>query len=193
LNEQLALFRESAEAASVGNLGRAVEILGNMKSEEMRVWFEEHGQFSGQIRAEILSLPSPKPRTEQLVPLRSPAKFEKQVFERDSYTCRYCGLKLLDKEALVAFEKAVGAQHFRTQGTNAEQHGIVADHVFPYKYGGRTHPENLVAACPGCNYGKYWYTTEQIGIDDPLKYQPVFSKWDGLVSLVSGLKMHALQ
>jgi hypothetical protein len=199
LDEQLTLFREAAEATAVGNRSRAIEFLGYMKSQEMRVWFEEHGQFSGKIRAEYLSLPNPKPGAQSLDPVRSPARFEKQVFHRDAYTCRYCGLKLLAKETLVAFEQAVGPQYFRTRGTNAQQHGIVhafkivADHVFPHKYGGKTSLENLVSACPSCNYGKYWYTTEQMGIDDPLSRQPTPFEWSGLASLVTGLRSHALQ
>lgn len=50
-----------------------------------------------------------------------------QVFERDNYTCRYCGSK-------------EGPFH--------------ADHVYPYSKGGETSIDNLVTACQKCNAKK---------------------------------------
>jgi hypothetical protein len=115
------------------------------------------------------------------------------VFERDFYSCRYCGLKLVDKAVLVAFERAVGISVFCIRGTNAQQHGvvhafkIVADHVVPHRRGGRTDLDNLVTACPGCNYGKEAFTLEQLGISDPRDRPPERNGWDGLRSLLPGL------
>jgi HNH endonuclease len=51
----------------------------------------------------------------------------KQVFERDRYTCRYCGY------------------------TGGPLH---ADHVYPESKGGETTLENLSTACPDCNMSK---------------------------------------
>jgi 5-methylcytosine-specific restriction endonuclease McrA len=52
------------------------------------------------------------------------------VFKRDDFRCRYCGLSVDD--------------------------GVVlhADHVIPRSKGGPTTLENLVTACAGCNLGK---------------------------------------
>lgn len=164
----------------------------------MRHWFVEHGQSSGGHRKRHYQIAPPAVSPGDFDGLRSPARYERGVFERDSYTCRYCGLKLLSKEVLIAFERAVGFTEFRTQGTNKQQHGvihafkIVADHVVPYRRGGRTHPDNLVSACPGCNYGKDAYTVEQMGLDDPFNYNPTGSGWDGLERLIVGLRHHAL-
>lgn len=197
--EQLDIFRESAEHAAQGRKDEAIRILRTIKSDEMRFWFDEHGQMSGLYRMKKLGIAARRCRDDQLDPLRSPARYEKQVFERDYYTCRYCGLRTLSKEVLTAFERAVGTDEFRTQGTNAQQHGIVhafkivADHVVPHKCEGRTNPDNLYAACPACNYGKFNYTLEQLGLDHPSERPPKNNGWDGLVSLVGGLKNHTLQ
>lgn len=197
--QQLDIFRESAERAAHGRRDEAISILRTIKSDEMRYWFDEHGQMSGLHRKRKLGIAPPVVGVEELDPLRSPARFEKQVFERDCYTCRYCGLRTLAKEVLTAFERAVGLTEFRTQGTNVQQHGIVlafkivADHVMPHAYHGRTALDNLVTACPSCNYGKFNYTLEQLGLDHPCERPPSNSGWDGLTSLVSGLKNHALQ
>src|SRR6185436_9980614 len=99
---------------------------------------------------------------------------ERSVFQRDNYRCRYCGLRTLSKSFLKAFESAVGGTRFSaSKNDNRIDHGVVlafkavADHVVPRNLGGRTDSDNLVTACPSCNYGKYNYTIEQLGIDDP--------------------------
>jgi hypothetical protein len=55
---------------------------------------------------------------------RMDEKIRHRVFERDNYTCRYCGSK-------------EGPLH--------------ADHVYPWSKGGETSIENLVTACRSCN------------------------------------------
>ena len=57
-----------------------------------------------------------------------------RVFERDEYTCQYCG----------------------AQGVPLE-----CDHVFPISKGGSNEDDNLVAACVPCNRSKGAMTIEQ--------------------------------
>ena len=52
-----------------------------------------------------------------------------EVLRRDSFTCRYCGSK----------------------APNVELH---VDHVTPTALGGSDKPDNLVASCADCNFGK---------------------------------------
>lgn len=191
---ELLIFRGAVEQAANGDRAAAIETLKRLRSDEMRYWFDEHGQNSGYYRVRKFNITHPAVDPNTFDPVRSPAKYERAVFERDSYTCRYCGLPLVAKSVLVAFEKAVGTEHFRTQGTNAQQHGIihgfkiVADHVEPYQRGGRTNLDNLVSACPACNYGKYNYTLEQLGLGDPRERKAVSSGWDGLTSFLNNLE-----
>lgn len=56
------------------------------------------------------------------------------VFERDNYTCQYCGLR-------------VESPH--------------CDHVFPRSRGGSDDIENLATACPACNLSKSAKTPEE--------------------------------
>jgi len=195
--DQLLLFNKAVEHAAAGDRAAAINILRTIRSDEIRLWFDEHGQVSGNKRARRLGIMAPKFPADQYDLVRSPSKLEKAVYARDSYTCRYCGLKQVAKEVLYAFEKAVGTEAFRTQGTNAQQHGIihgfkiVADHVVPYKRGGRTDMENLVSACPSCNYGKEAFTIEQLGLDDPRLRPPIDNGWDGLLSFLPELKKMA--
>ena len=187
---QAFLFRDAVQCVYYGEIDKAVGVLHQIRDEEMRDWFCIHGQNSGYFRSKKFPVELPKVSADKLDPRRSPAKYERAVFERDHYTCRYCGLKVIAKEVMYAFEKIVGSEMFRTQGCNAVQHGCihafkpVADHVIPHHLGGRTDMDNLVTACPACNYGKYNYTIEQLGISDPRERSPIESNWDGLVSLL---------
>lgn len=198
-HEELLIFRDAVEKASLGDCEASINILGRIRSDEMRHWFDDHGQVSGNKRARRLGIVAPTFPADQYDLVRSPSKLEKAVYARDSYTCRYCGLRQVAKEVLYAFEKAVGVSEFRMQGTNAQQHGIVhgfkivADHVVPYKRGGRTDLNNLVSSCPGCNYGKEAYTIEQLGIDDPRLRPPADNGWDGMLSLLEGLQNNDLR
>lgn len=196
--EQLSIFTKAAEIAAQGDRFGAIGLIQTIRSDEMRFWFDEHGQMSGLHRKRHFKISAPDVKPDEFDAVRRPTRYEQKVFELDSYTCRYCGLRLLSKAVLVAFERAVGSDVFRTTGSNPQQHGvvhafkIVADHVVPHTRGGRTHPDNLVSACPACNYGKDAYTIEQIGIADPRDRPPTSSGWDGLTSLVAELKSNTL-
>jgi len=51
------------------------------------------------------------------------------IFERDEFTCQYCGATAPDAQ-------------------------LVVDHVMPVARGGGSDPDNLVASCARCNQGK---------------------------------------
>jgi DNA-directed RNA polymerase subunit RPC12/RpoP len=196
---QAVLLCEAAEEAANGRREKAIGILGQIRGHEMYEWFDVHGQNSGWHRANWFKIAAVKISPEEMDSIRSPVAYEKQVYERDGYKCRYCGLKVIAKQTLVAFEKTVGTVEFRTVGRNIEQHGIVhafkpvADHVFPHRLGGRTNLDNLITSCPACNYGKAHYSIEQLGIEDPRTRpaQPT-ADWNGLISLLPRLKQHQI-
>lgn len=60
-------------------------------------------------------------------PISARVRFE--IFERDGFTCQYCGAKAPDVELHV-------------------------DHIVPVSKGGTNDPGNLVTACARCNLGK---------------------------------------
>ena len=62
------------------------------------------------------------------------ARLRSEVFERDNYTCQYCGQR--------------GGE-------------LECDHVHPVSKGGSNHTENLVAACKACNREKRAKTLDE--------------------------------
>lgn len=63
----------------------------------------------------------------------------KNVYERDNYTCQYCGNKY-------------------------GRHALTFDHVIPRSKGGGTSWENIVTSCAPCNTYKGDKTPEQAGL-----------------------------
>ena len=175
MNYEVDLFIKAVEAFIAGNKNLCLEIIGQIRTAEITEWYIEHGQMSGRHRKLQLNIPPPETIDIDLRdPVRSPAKLQKQVFERDSYHCRYCGGKLISQEFLKTFIKRLNSPLFSRGETNLNTHGIihltwpVADHVIPWNKGGQTSLDNLVSSCAPCNYGKDGYTIEQLGLIDPL-------------------------
>jgi hypothetical protein len=81
--DELLIFREALEQAANGALAAAIETLKRLRSDEMRYWFDEHGQNSGYYRNRNFAMTAPVVSPDTLDPRRSPAKYERAVFERD--------------------------------------------------------------------------------------------------------------
>ncbi len=187
MEKEVDLYVRAIEAFTSGNKPQCLEIISQINTNEITNWYVEHGQMSGRHRKIQLNISPPATIDLSLRdPVRSPAKLQKEVFERDSYHCRYCGGKLISQEFLRAFIKSLNSPLFARGETNLSTHGIihitwpVADHVLPWNKGGRTNLENLVSACAPCNYGKDGYTIEQLGLNDPFNRPAKNSEWDGL-------------
>ncbi len=195
MNYEVDLFIKAVEAFIAGNKNLCLEIIGQIRTAEITEWYIEHGQMSGRHRKLQLNIPPPETIDIDLRdPVRSPAKLQKQVFERDSYHCRYCGGKLISQEFLKTFIKRLNSPLFSRGETNLNTHGIihltwpVADHVIPWNKGGQTSLDNLVSSCAPCNYGKDGYTIEQLGMIDPFERPAKISDWDGLSVKIYQLK-----
>ena len=186
MNKEVDLFISAVEAFIAGNKNVCIEIISQIRSDEITEWYIEHGQMSGRHRKLQLNITPPETIDISLRdPVRSPAKIQQKVFERDSYHCRYCGGKLISQEFLRTFIKSLNSPLFSRGETNLSTHGIihitwpVADHVIPWNKGGRTSLVNLVSSCAPCNYGKDGYTIEQLGIADPFERSAKNSNWKG--------------
>jgi hypothetical protein len=193
--DEITKFSKAVRSAAAGDLEKAKGLLALVRSDELREWFGEHAQQAGYFRC--LGLGGRR-KTQPLVPLdplRSTLRYEAFVYERDRYRCRYCSCRVVPGVVLKAFSNVIGVDAFGVSGRRPQRHGAAvafkacADHVLPHFLGGRTNPDNLVTACWGCNFGKNYYTVEEIGIENPLLRAPqVTSDWDGLMSVVAQLK-----
>jgi 5-methylcytosine-specific restriction endonuclease McrA len=195
MDKQIELFFEAVELFFLNKIDKSKNLILSLRNEEITHWYVEHGQMSGMHRKNILNRPEPVSlNMEGRDIVRSPKKYQKQVFERDGYKCRYCGAEVISQEFLKLFSEALNLPKFRRGNSNLTTHGIyhltwpVADHVYPWVNGGGTNLSNLVTSCAPCNYGKAGYTIDQIGINDPFNFPIEKTNWDGFDQYVKILK-----
>jgi len=157
-----------------GQLSGAIEALDSPLAVEIKTWYVEHGQMSGEHRYKGLGSNSDAILYKKVVPAESISPFEEQVYARDGYICQYCSNPVFRPKDLMRIEHALGKSHFAVSAkSNLERHGFIytqratADHVVPHNRGGETSLDNLVTSCWSCNYGKSGYTLWEIGLDDP--------------------------
>ena len=104
---------------------RCIDILSTIRSDEMRDWFIEHGLPSGKHRARVLKKPKPVFLAKELRdPLRSPKRYEAEVFQRDGYRCRYCGIRLVSNKLLKAPIKKLNIETFSRHSKTYSQTGL---------------------------------------------------------------------
>lgn len=190
-------FSTSVASLVRGKLDESLDYLERCDSELVGQFFIEHGQQSSYFRVvnrkEIDKknlLVKAANKTPRLIP-----SVENKVFIRDSYRCRYCGIRIVAKNVFVEYSRIVGAESFSVERENHKRNGLtlglrgVADHVEPYASGGETEIDNLVTSCYSCNFGKAGYTLKQLGIEDPRCRAPMVDNWQGLTEHLPALKI----
>lgn len=133
VNLPVLVLNQSYEPLNICRVRRAVVLLYHSKAEML-----ENG--SGFIHTTSFNFPVPSViRLDYMVkrprPVRKLTRLE--VFNRDQYTCQYCG---------------------------KEGRQLTLDHVIPRYQGGKHTWENVVSACIPCNRRKAGRTPEQAGM-----------------------------
>ena len=114
----------------------------------------------------------------------------REIFERDAWRCRYCGIKVMTAEAFKKLRKHdLESLYWGTEAAKQHPGAIliqgVYDHVVPHSTGGRTVGENLVTACWPCNAAKGDALLEEANLADPMKRPPAErDDWEGLTRLL---------
>jgi 5-methylcytosine-specific restriction endonuclease McrA len=177
--------------AAVGKREEARVLLTALREVEAREWFVEYAQVSANHRRRVLKVPRPPEVTRNRSTTPEPLK--RRIWERDRHTCRYCGLPVIPPKTIAAIRALLGEDVLPWGSTNASRHGTLFlaraeyDHVVPVSLGGENNEENLVTACPSCNYGKDRWSIEELGLDGPRMRSLSETDWDGLVGVRASL------
>lgn len=121
-----------------------------------------------------------------------PGKVQDEVFRRDHFTCRFCGLRLISYAALKRLRAMIKTPVLRSGGRLEDWHPVAAafrpspDHVLPRARGGDNSLGNLVTACWICQFGRMELTLHQVDIEDPRATPPPKSEWDGFEAWANG-------
>lgn len=182
-------FVNAVEFAVQGSITNAREILSTINSQELAEWFIEIGQNSGTYRMKNLGKSTNRLHSGKR--LKWPKNREFEVLKRDLFRCRYCQIRLMHGKQLDTFEELVGRDAFPNGDSNRSRHGIrlimraTFDHVVPVAHDSdedKNVLENVVASCWSCNFGKWDFTIEELGLSEPREPVP---GWDGLTGVLS--------
>ena len=94
------------------------------------------------------------------LPKRTVAFSRKNIFERDKYTCQYCGIKPPSKRVALKW---------------MEDKALTFDHLLPRSRGGKTTWDNIATCCQKCNAKKSNRTPGEMGWK--IKKLPIQPKW----------------
>ena len=172
-----ALFR----AANTGTVRDYIESMWGKRA----LWPEQQ-HYLRRRKVDNLPLATPEVRGMKIATVT-----KREVVKRDGFLCRYCELPVIPasvRDALsweypieITWEKTNDGQHAAFQAL-----WLQYDHVVPLSGGGKNDAENIVVSCAACNFMKWNYHLEEIGVCDPRDHAPVTSCWDGLSRLLGG-------
>jgi len=183
LDSNTLVLNRSWMAVQVTSVRRAVALLyqghakavdENMVSYDFTSWSEVSQKMVEVDPDEFIHSTSLKIRVPRVIvlmlydklPKREVRFSRKNVFERDNYTCQYCGISPKSKKETAKW---------------LEKHQLNLDHIIPRSRGGKTVWSNIVAACFKCNNKKGNHLLEELGWK--LKKQPKQPVWHPTLSI----------
>jgi len=125
-----------------------------------------------------------------------PQKLQLEVYNRDYWTCQYCGDPVFYAQTLKLLERLrPNRGYYHPNGKSDKMLKLFAtkwasiDHIQPFTKEGEDSLENLVTACWECNLKMGNKDTKQ-GKKKPskIKNKQGVEAWDGLYSLYERLK-----
>lgn len=147
-------------------------------------------QSSGDIH-QFRDVHDAPPRTTNRVKARMPSNtVASTIFVRDGWRCRYCDVRVISFDVINALNRLFPSLIRRNEPAKRMHGGCRAlasslDHILPHSRGGTNDPENLVASCHPCQFGRNHWTLEEVGFLDPRDRQPIVDEWDGLTRLLT--------
>ena len=113
---------------------------------------------------------------------------QKEIFERDGWRCRFCGVNVVCKSARSLLTSQFSIKSIWTSIDLQGHSALYAmassiDHVIPHGRGGNNERSNLVTACYCCQFGRGESTLEEVELLNPLLRNPHVDSWDGLSRL----------
>jgi len=168
---------------------RAKEIVQSLDTEPMKRWFIDVALWSGTWRAERVGLHEKRMKSLGIRKIVSQKKLD-DLFAGDKWRCRYCGIRVAgNRKHFKKFTNAIGMPELIAGKTDESRHGLYLmlmasyDHVKPVNQEGTNDSTNLVTACWCCQFGKYKFSLDELGLTGPIDLELVKSdSWVGLDS-----------
>lgn len=184
------LLDGAAEALLVGRNDLAAQLIVAADLPEIGVYARRIlGKLSQEVHG-IVRRPKCLDKDER-DPARMPSpRQEQEIFTRDGWRCRFCGIKVICKAARSILGRLFPVEaHF--SGPEFKRHTALysmassLDHVVPHSRGGKNAEENFVTACYCCQFGRGEWLLEEMELQDPRERPPALDSWDGLSRIVA--------
>jgi hypothetical protein len=186
--DQIDYVQRAVQTASK-DPGAARELIRQVDSESMKRWYVDVALQSGVWRSLHLGVStSEKPGLRK----RKPIKQSRLVamFQRDNWRCQYCGIRIGgNRKHFVEFAMDIDMPELIQGRTDETRHGLYSllmasyDHITPHSRGGSDDDSTLVTACWCCQFGKYKFSLDEVGLQAP---SPAgierIGDWQGLCS-----------
>jgi len=161
--------------------GHAKVVDEEFQSYDFNDWSEVSQQMVEVDPNEFICSPSVKIRIPRVIvlllydklPKREVRFSRKNIFERDGYTCQYCGIRPPSKRQALKW---------------MEENSLNLDHVTPRAKGGKTTWDNVVTSCYKCNSKKGSLTLAEIGWK--IKKRPAKPAWHPSIGIGSRMVPH---
>ena len=182
-------FAHAVELGVNGNLSEARTLVASIDDAPIVDWFDRIAQNVGKIRVQYVGQDPKRPEPRYSVKRKMTVARVRSLAERGGWRCGYCGIRVIEPRVLRKAQKRLGKSEFSsrtTGGSNRDYHGVwlltalTLDHIKPLCLSRDDSDDNLVAACWGCNFGKYHFTLEQLALVPPRKKNGIENGWQGL-------------
>jgi len=184
---QIDLVAQAMQLA-VANRAGARKLVRSIDDDPIKRWFIDVALQSGYWRAEH----SGKANRPDITTKRA-RKFIGQkrlegLFDRDHWRCRFCGIRIAgNRKQFKRFAEQLDLPELIQGRSDETRHGLYLlmmasyDHLVPRSQGGSDDDKNLVTACWSCQFGKFRFSLDELGMEmPPQDFRPTYKGWRGL-------------
>ena len=184
---QIDLVARAMQLAATDRAG-ARKLVRSIDAEPMRRWFIDVALQSGYWRAEhVGNVVERGGKTERTRKSIGQKRLE-GLFTRDHWRCRYCGIRIAgNRKHFKRFAEQLNMPELIRGRTDETRHGLYLlmmasyDHIVPHSQGGSDADDNLVTACWSCQFGKFRFSLEELGMNKlQQESRPTYKGWQGL-------------
>lgn len=187
------LLDRAVGAHLVGDYNSASHLIRSANMPSVRAWTESlwgakkaNPEQASYLRLRPVQAATPILDKSHRLPVRMPTRQEKDLLiERYGRNCVFCGIPLIRTEIRDAIKRCY-PEALPWENRNPDQHAAFQcmwmqyDHLVPHSRGGDSSIENVVLTCAPCNYARWHWTIEEVGLHDPRKFPVHKTSWDGL-------------
>lgn len=183
-------LKHAVDLHNQGNAERANYAFARANCTKVREWTESIWGigWAANLKLRTIADGPPTLKKEERISVRMPNVAQRaSLIARDGYHCRFCGIPVVPdsirKQIAKIYPVSVPwARHKFGQHAGFQAMWMQFDHVLAHARGGDNSPENVIITCAPCNFAKFNYTLDELGLVDPRTRPAIQSDWIGLTN-----------